>query len=136
MNMTCYLDEQYSFDMYNGSNLLLFDLFQELGLSPSVPIHVVLQDWIRHSDGKLSFLGFVRLLHGVSSRSFQKAWENTHVIAIIFLSPLLIVNPFEWMTYEQTPTAGFFNLVANMASAKAKKRVCCFSSVICNISSC
>lgn len=46
---------------------------QELGLSPSVPVHVVLQDWIRHSDGKLSFLGFVRLLHGLSSRSFQKA---------------------------------------------------------------
>lgn len=46
---------------------------QELGLSPSVPVHVVLQDWIRHSDGKLSFLGFVRLLHGVSSRTFQKA---------------------------------------------------------------
>lgn len=48
-------------------------LSQELGLGPSVPVHVVLQDWIRHSDGKLSFLGFVRLLHGVSSRSFQKA---------------------------------------------------------------
>ncbi|CAA0827506.1 CDPK-related kinase 1 [Striga hermonthica] len=32
-----------------------------------------LEDWIRHSDGKLSFLGFVRLLHGISSRSFQKA---------------------------------------------------------------
>ncbi|KAK7243699.1 hypothetical protein RIF29_38509 [Crotalaria pallida] len=45
----------------------------ELGLSPSVPVHVVLQDWIRHSDGKLSFLVFVRLLHGVSSRTFQKA---------------------------------------------------------------
>ncbi|KAL0339780.1 UNVERIFIED_CONTAM: CDPK-related kinase [Sesamum radiatum] len=45
----------------------------ELGLSPSVPVHVVLQDWIRHSDGKLSFLGFVRLLHGLSSRAFQKA---------------------------------------------------------------
>ncbi|KAK4481767.1 hypothetical protein RD792_012678 [Penstemon davidsonii] len=44
----------------------------ELGLGPSVPVHVVLQDWLRHSDGKLSFLGFVRLLHGVSSRAFQK----------------------------------------------------------------
>ncbi|KAG9147574.1 hypothetical protein Leryth_007365 [Lithospermum erythrorhizon] len=36
-------------------------------LSQSVPVHVVLKDWIRHADGKLSFLGFVRLLHGVSS---------------------------------------------------------------------
>jgi len=59
--------------MYNGTKLFMFDMFQELGLSPSVPVHVVLQDWIRHSDGKLSFLGFVRLLHGVSSRAFQKA---------------------------------------------------------------
>ncbi|KAG5527298.1 hypothetical protein RHGRI_028257 [Rhododendron griersonianum] len=45
----------------------------ELGLSPSVPVHVVLQDWIRQADSKLSFMGFVRLLHGVSSPSFQKA---------------------------------------------------------------
>ncbi|KAI8563802.1 hypothetical protein RHMOL_Rhmol03G0137300 [Rhododendron molle] len=45
----------------------------ELGLSPSIPVHVVLRDWIRQADNKLSFLGFVRLLHGVSSRSFQKA---------------------------------------------------------------
>uniref|UniRef100_A0A0E0QBD1 Protein kinase domain-containing protein n=1 Tax=Oryza rufipogon TaxID=4529 RepID=A0A0E0QBD1_ORYRU len=44
----------------------------ELGLSPSVPLHVVLQDWIRHTDGKLSFLGFVKLLHGMSSRSLSK----------------------------------------------------------------
>lgn len=49
------------------------ELAPELGLSPSVPVHVVLQDWIRHSDGKLSFLGFVRLLHGVSSRACHKA---------------------------------------------------------------
>lgn len=54
-------------------NNICYVLSQELGLSPSVPVHVVLQDWIRHSDGKLSFLGFVRLLHGVSSRAFQKA---------------------------------------------------------------
>uniref|UniRef100_A0A7N0UZ60 non-specific serine/threonine protein kinase n=2 Tax=Kalanchoe fedtschenkoi TaxID=63787 RepID=A0A7N0UZ60_KALFE len=49
------------------------ELASELGLSTSVPVHVVLQDWIRHSDGKLSFLGFVRLVHGVSSRAFPKA---------------------------------------------------------------
>ncbi|GFP99830.1 CDPK-related kinase 5 [Phtheirospermum japonicum] len=45
---------------------------RELGLSPSVPVHAVLHDWIRHTDGKLSFLGFVKLLHGVSSRSLAK----------------------------------------------------------------
>lgn len=49
------------------------ELAPELGLSPSIPVHVVLQDWIRHSDGKLSFLGFVRLLHGVSSRACHKS---------------------------------------------------------------
>ncbi|KAJ9185005.1 hypothetical protein P3X46_004685 [Hevea brasiliensis] len=58
----------------NGNRpIMIEELASELGLSPSVPVHVVLQDWIRHEDGKLSFLGFVRLLHGVSSRTFQKA---------------------------------------------------------------
>ncbi|XP_010427515.1 PREDICTED: CDPK-related kinase 7-like isoform X2 [Camelina sativa] len=53
--------------------IMIEELASELGLGPSVPVQVVLQDWIRHSDGKLSFLGFVRLLHGVSSRTLQKA---------------------------------------------------------------
>ncbi|XP_020213159.1 CDPK-related kinase 7 [Cajanus cajan] len=61
------------FDKEGNRPIMIEELASELGLSPSVPIHVVLQDWIRHSDGKLSFLGFVRLLHGVSSRTFQKA---------------------------------------------------------------
>lgn len=54
------------------THFLCHSVFQELGLSPSVPLHVVLQDWIRHTDGKLSFLGFVKLLHGMSSRSLSK----------------------------------------------------------------
>ncbi|KAF9679549.1 hypothetical protein SADUNF_Sadunf06G0026400 [Salix dunnii] len=33
----------------------------------------LISEEMRHSDGKLTFLGFVRLLHGVSSRTFQKA---------------------------------------------------------------
>ncbi|KAM3690810.1 hypothetical protein ACB098_09G151500 [Castanea mollissima] len=61
------------FEKAGNRPIMIEELASELGLSPSVPVHVVLQDWIRHSDGKLSFLGFVRLLHGVSSRSFQKA---------------------------------------------------------------
>jgi hypothetical protein len=48
-------------------------IFQELGLGPSVPPHAVLHDWIRHTDGKLSFLGFVKLLRGASSRILAKA---------------------------------------------------------------
>ncbi|XP_074320558.1 CDPK-related kinase 1-like isoform X2 [Silene latifolia] len=61
------------FEKDGNRPIMIEELASELGLSPAVPVHVVLQDWIRHSDGKLSFLGFVRLLHGVSSRTFQKA---------------------------------------------------------------
>ncbi|XP_059645481.1 CDPK-related kinase 5-like [Cornus florida] len=57
----------------DGNRAIVIDeLASELGLSPSVPVHAVLHDWIRHTDGKLSFLGFVKLLHGVSSRSLTK----------------------------------------------------------------
>lgn len=61
------------FEKDGNRPIMIEELASELGLSPSVPVHVVLQDWIRHSDGKLSFLGFVRLLHGLSSRAFHKA---------------------------------------------------------------
>lgn len=61
------------FEKDGNRPIMIEELASELGLSPSVPIHVVLQDWIKHTDGKLSFLGFVRLLHGVSSRTLQKA---------------------------------------------------------------
>ncbi|CAK9188523.1 unnamed protein product [Ilex paraguariensis] len=61
------------FEKDGNRPIMIEELASELGLSPSVPVHVVLQDWIRHSDGKLSFLGFVRLLHEISSRAFQKA---------------------------------------------------------------
>ncbi|KAL8162973.1 hypothetical protein V2J09_014462 [Rumex salicifolius] len=64
------------FDKDGNRPIMIEELASELGLGPSVPVHVVLQDWIRHSDGKLSFLGFVRLLHGVSPRSFQKVYSN------------------------------------------------------------
>ncbi|CAL9113621.1 unnamed protein product [Musa textilis] len=64
----------YEFFEKNGNRpLMIEELASELGLSPSVPVHVVLQDWIRHSDGKLSLLGFIKLLHGLSSRTILKA---------------------------------------------------------------
>uniref|UniRef100_A0A7N0TA49 non-specific serine/threonine protein kinase n=1 Tax=Kalanchoe fedtschenkoi TaxID=63787 RepID=A0A7N0TA49_KALFE len=57
----------------DGNRAIIIDeLASELGLSPSVPVHAVLHDWIRHTDGKLSFLGFVKLLHGVSTRTLTK----------------------------------------------------------------
>ncbi|XP_068661465.1 CDPK-related kinase 1-like [Aristolochia californica] len=67
------------FEKDGNRPIVIEELASELGLSPSVPIHVVLQDWIRHSDGKLSFLGFVRLLHGMSSRSIPKADIKTSI---------------------------------------------------------
>ncbi|XP_074564693.1 calcium/calmodulin-dependent serine/threonine-protein kinase 1-like [Curcuma longa] len=66
--------QAYEFFEKDGNRPIMIDeLASELGLGPSVPVHVVLQDWIRHSDGKLSLLGFVKLLHGVSSRPIRKA---------------------------------------------------------------
>lgn len=59
------------FEKDGNRAIVIEELASELGLSPSVPVHMVLRDWIRHTDGKLSFLGFVKLLHGVSSRSAQ-----------------------------------------------------------------
>ncbi|XP_065853517.1 CDPK-related kinase 7-like [Euphorbia lathyris] len=61
------------FDKDGNRAIMIEELASELGLSPSIPVHAVIQDWIRPSDGKLSYMGFVRLLHGVSSRAFQKS---------------------------------------------------------------
>ncbi|KMZ72674.1 hypothetical protein ZOSMA_15G00100 [Zostera marina] len=55
------------FDKESNRLIMIEELVSELGLSPSIPVHVVLRDWIRHSDGKLSFLRFIKLLHGMSS---------------------------------------------------------------------
>ncbi|RAL48481.1 hypothetical protein DM860_005905 [Cuscuta australis] len=64
----------YEFFEKDGNRpIVINELASELGVGPSVPVHVVLQDWIRHSDGKLSFLGFVKLLRGVSPRPLQKS---------------------------------------------------------------
>ncbi|MED6120099.1 CDPK- kinase 5 [Stylosanthes scabra] len=60
------------FEKDGNRAIMIEELASELGLGPSIPVHVVLHDWIRHTDGKLSFLGFVKLLHGVSSRSLAK----------------------------------------------------------------
>ncbi|KAL8477126.1 hypothetical protein ACS0TY_029435 [Phlomoides rotata] len=60
------------FDKDGNRTIMIEELASELGLGPSVPVHAVLHDWIRHTDGKLSFLGYVKLLHGVSTRSLAK----------------------------------------------------------------
>ncbi|KAJ6288618.1 hypothetical protein OIU76_024575 [Salix suchowensis] len=61
------------FEKDGNRAIVIEELASELGLGPSVPVHAVLHDWIRHTDGKLSFLGFVKLLHGPSSRTLVKA---------------------------------------------------------------
>ncbi|KAM0950875.1 putative protein kinase CAMK-CDPK family [Dioscorea sansibarensis] len=61
------------FEKDGNRAIVIEELASELGLGPNLPVHAVLHDWIRHTDGKLSFLGFVKLLHGVSSRSLAKA---------------------------------------------------------------
>ncbi|KAL2333585.1 hypothetical protein Fmac_014798 [Flemingia macrophylla] len=59
------------FEKDGNRAIVIEELASELGLGPNVPVHAVLHDWIRHADGKLSFLGFVKLLHG-PSRSLAK----------------------------------------------------------------
>jgi hypothetical protein len=46
--------------------LWLCDMIQEFGVPTTIPAHVVLRDWVRHSDGKLSFFAFTNLLRGMS----------------------------------------------------------------------
>ncbi|XP_068669794.1 CDPK-related kinase 3-like [Aristolochia californica] len=43
------------------------ELAREMSLGPTA--HSILRDWIRPSDGKLSFLGYTKFLHGVTLRS-------------------------------------------------------------------
>ncbi|CAH8340864.1 unnamed protein product [Eruca vesicaria subsp. sativa] len=49
-----------------GRSYMIFSVGTWFG--SSIPVHTILHGWIRHTDGKLSFLGFVKLLHGVSTR--------------------------------------------------------------------
>ncbi|CAK7329824.1 unnamed protein product [Dovyalis caffra] len=61
------------FEKDGNRAIVIEELASELGLGPSIPVHAVLNDWIRHTDGKLSFHGFVKLLHGTSNRTIAKA---------------------------------------------------------------
>ncbi|KAG1330732.1 hypothetical protein COCNU_02G007000 [Cocos nucifera] len=63
------------FEKHGNRAIVIEELASELGLSPSVPVHAVLNDWIRHTDGKLSFLGFVKLLRGNKSLDMLKLEE-------------------------------------------------------------
>ncbi|PHT31677.1 CDPK-related protein kinase [Capsicum baccatum] len=68
-----YLKEQFALlEPSKNGTISFYHVKTELGLGPSVPVHAVLHDWLRHTDGKLSFLGFAKLLHGMSSRSITR----------------------------------------------------------------
>lgn len=73
-----------------------FPLFQEFGISPCVPVHAVLNDWIRHTDGKLSFRGYMKLLHGVPPRSLAKV-----VWYFGFIQNSTLIASFVWMSFSR-----------------------------------
>ncbi|KAI4386695.1 hypothetical protein MLD38_004606 [Melastoma candidum] len=60
------------FEKEGNRAIVIDELASELGVSSSMPVYAVLHDWIRHTDGNLSFHGFLKLLHGVSSRTIAK----------------------------------------------------------------
>ncbi|KAH7291157.1 hypothetical protein KP509_29G002800 [Ceratopteris richardii] len=57
------------FDKEGNRVVLIEDLAMELGIPSSVPAHLVLHEWVRHNDGKLTFYGFSNLLRGTPPRS-------------------------------------------------------------------
>ncbi|XAR52161.1 Non-specific serine/threonine protein kinase [Bertholletia excelsa] len=58
------------FEQEGNRVISVVELAQEMNLGPSV--HSLLRDWIRDSDGKLSFLGYTKFLHGVTIRSSSR----------------------------------------------------------------
>ncbi|KAI7739721.1 hypothetical protein M8C21_025496 [Ambrosia artemisiifolia] len=51
-----------------GNRVISVDaLAQEMNVGPSA--HSILKDWIRGTDGKLNFVGYAKLLHGLTIRS-------------------------------------------------------------------
>ncbi|XP_031497405.1 CDPK-related kinase 3-like [Nymphaea colorata] len=51
-----------------GNRVISVDeLAREMNVGPAA--HAIFRDWIRHPDGKLSFLGYTKFLHGITLRS-------------------------------------------------------------------
>ncbi|GLT48293.1 hypothetical protein SLA2020_219260 [Shorea laevis] len=55
------------FEQEGNRVISLEELAVEMNLGPSN--HSLLNDWIRNSDGQLSFLGYMKFLHGITIRS-------------------------------------------------------------------
>ncbi|XP_073138416.1 CDPK-related protein kinase isoform X2 [Henckelia pumila] len=60
-----------AFERNGNRAIVIEEVASELGISPSEPVYTVLQEWIRHTDGKLRFKGYIKLLHGPSTRRLQ-----------------------------------------------------------------
>ncbi|URD91068.1 hypothetical protein MUK42_28726 [Musa troglodytarum] len=52
----------------------VMELAREMNLAPAA--YSMVRDWIRHADGKLSFLGYTKFLHGVTIRSSKARYGN------------------------------------------------------------
>lgn len=58
----------YEFFEQEGNRVIsVEELARELNIGPN--FYTALHDWIRHTDGKLSFIGFAKFLHGVTLRT-------------------------------------------------------------------
>nr|XP_010933744.1 CDPK-related kinase 3 isoform X1 [Elaeis guineensis] len=55
------------FEQEGNRVVLVEELAQEMNLAPAA--YSIVRDWIRPSDGKLSFLGYTKFLHGLTIRA-------------------------------------------------------------------
>lgn len=62
------------FEQEGNRVITIEELAQEMNLAPAA--YSIMQDWIRPSDGKLSFLGYTKYLHGVTVRN--SGMRNNH----------------------------------------------------------
>lgn len=54
------------FEQEGNRVITIEELAQEMKLAPAA--YSIVRDWIRPTDGKLSFLGYTKFLHGVTMR--------------------------------------------------------------------
>jgi hypothetical protein len=55
------------FEQEGNRPITIEELAQEMNLSSAA--YSIVRDWIRPADGKLSFLGYTKFLHGLTMRS-------------------------------------------------------------------
>ncbi|KAI7743836.1 hypothetical protein M8C21_026972, partial [Ambrosia artemisiifolia] len=60
------------FEKDGNRAIVVEELASELGLGPAIPVRDVMDDWVRPSDGNLTYIGFVKVLHGTKSRNLAK----------------------------------------------------------------